>query len=193
MNTREKFIATAERLADQRGPRGFGLDAVLSEVGVSKTTFYKYFNSKDELSAEVVNQCTEQLIKEIRDEFAQRFANEPRACLCNILPIWLRKIREKHWNGCLFSKYCHAYPDEQETLFAVARAFPRAVRSTIEQFARQTGAIDPDKLARQIMIVLQGAATFGFMFKGEEPAREFEADAQALIGQLVLADGDAIA
>ncbi len=184
MNTREKFIATAERLADQRGPRGFGLDAVLSEVGVSKTTFYKYFDSKDELSAEVVNQCTEQLINEIREEFAQRFGNEPKACLSNLLPIWLRKIREKHWNGCLFSKYCHAYPDDKEALFAVARAFPRAVRSTIVQLSRDSGAADPERLARQLTIVLQGAATFGFMFKDEEQAT-CEADAHALMKQLV--------
>jgi len=191
MNTREKFIATAERLADQRGPRGFGLDAVLSEVGVSKTTFYKYFDSKDELSAEVVNQCTEQLINEIREEFAQRFGNEPRDCLCNILPIWLRKIREKHWNGCLFSKFCHAYPDDQEALFAMARVFPRTVRSTIEEFAARLNAENADQLARQITIVLQGAATFGFMFNGEEHDQRFEADAQALIEQLVMMAGKA--
>jgi len=184
MKTRDKFIATAERLADQRGPRGFGLEAVLSEVGVSKTTFYKYFNSKDELSTEVVNLSTEQLIDEIRAEFEQRFGNDPKACLCNILPIWLRKIREKQWNGCLFSKYCHAYPNEHEALFDVARAFPRAVRSTIVQLSRDIGAADPERLARQLTIVLQGAATFSFMFKNEEQTM-CESDAQAVIMHLV--------
>jgi len=58
------------------------------------------------------------------------------------------------------------------------------VRSTIVQLSRDIGAADPERLARQLTIVLQGAATFSFMFKNEEQTM-CESDAQAVIMHLV--------
>ena len=47
--TREKLIDAAIRRFYRDGFRCVGLDQVLSDVGISKTAFYKHFESKEDL------------------------------------------------------------------------------------------------------------------------------------------------
>src|SRR5687768_4545275 len=48
-NARDRLIDTAIDLFYQHGFHAVGLDRVIAETGVTKTTFYKHFESKDDL------------------------------------------------------------------------------------------------------------------------------------------------
>ena len=50
VDTRERLIAAGLDLFYQHGFHATALDRILAEVGTTKTTFYKYFESKDELA-----------------------------------------------------------------------------------------------------------------------------------------------
>ena len=47
--TRERLVRTAHDLFYAEGFSAIGLDRILAEVGVTKTTFYNHFESKDDL------------------------------------------------------------------------------------------------------------------------------------------------
>ena len=47
---RDLIVAVATRLFYKRGIRAVGVDLVIAESGVAKTTLYKHFRSKDALS-----------------------------------------------------------------------------------------------------------------------------------------------
>lgn len=53
-STRQRLIEAAHLIFYRHGFQGVGLDRILAEVGVTKTTFYKYFGSKDDLIVEVL-------------------------------------------------------------------------------------------------------------------------------------------
>lgn len=48
-STRQRLIEAAGRRFYRDGFRMVGLDQILTEVGISKTAFYKHFESKDDL------------------------------------------------------------------------------------------------------------------------------------------------
>src|SRR5215471_14419496 len=48
-NGRERIVAAAVKLFYRRGFGAVGLDQVIAAAGVAKTTFYKHFDSKDDL------------------------------------------------------------------------------------------------------------------------------------------------
>lgn len=48
----ERVLATADRLFYENGIHATGVDTIAAEAGVSKTTMYTYFHTKDELVAE---------------------------------------------------------------------------------------------------------------------------------------------
>ena len=54
--TRERLIEAAQTEFYQGGFQAVGLDAILRVVGVTKTTFYKHFESKDDLIVAVDDQ-----------------------------------------------------------------------------------------------------------------------------------------
>ena len=58
-NAREKLLHVAIDLFYKHGFHAVGLDRVIAEVGVTKTTFYKHFESKDDLLEAAIRQRDE--------------------------------------------------------------------------------------------------------------------------------------
>src|ERR1700754_4581218 len=56
---RERLIATAVNLFYRHGFGDIGIDQVIATAGVTKTTFYKHFESKDELMVAAVKKRDE--------------------------------------------------------------------------------------------------------------------------------------
>jgi len=56
-STRERLVLAAHDLFYAEGFHAVGLDRILAEVGVTKTTFYNHFASKDDLVLEVLVQA----------------------------------------------------------------------------------------------------------------------------------------
>ena len=52
--TRDRLIKAADDLFYQEGFHAVGLDRVISAVGVTKTTFYNHFESKEHLILEML-------------------------------------------------------------------------------------------------------------------------------------------
>ena len=53
-STREKLLDRATDLFYTYGIHAVGLDRILKDVGVTKTTFYNHFESKDDMTCEVL-------------------------------------------------------------------------------------------------------------------------------------------
>ena len=70
--TRQRLTETAARRFYRDGFRNVGLDQILDEVGISKTAFYKHFQSKDDLMVAVLGHMNgwlqDNLRKMIREE-----------------------------------------------------------------------------------------------------------------------------
>src|SRR6266576_3100662 len=54
--TRQRLTEAAARRFYRDGFRNVGIDQVLADVGISKTAFYKHFESKDDLLLAAVDQ-----------------------------------------------------------------------------------------------------------------------------------------
>ena len=70
--TRQRLIEAAGRRFYRDGFRMVGLDQILAEVGISKTAFYKHFESKDDLVLAALADHD----REMQDTFR---ATDPRA------------------------------------------------------------------------------------------------------------------
>src|SRR5271155_1824690 len=51
VDVRERILETASALFYQRGVRAVGVDLVVEEAGVAKTSLYRHFRTKDDLIA----------------------------------------------------------------------------------------------------------------------------------------------
>lgn len=71
MERRLEIILTSERLFKENGYSNTSVDAIITEIGVAKGTFYYYFKSKEKVLEAIVEHSLEQII-----EMAEHIAND---------------------------------------------------------------------------------------------------------------------
>lgn len=68
---RERLLASARRHAIDGGPEKTSLETLTSEAGISKSSFYKFFESKEALFLEVAAQWEQYILRHIVETFEQ--------------------------------------------------------------------------------------------------------------------------
>jgi AcrR family transcriptional regulator len=64
--TRQRLLDIALRLFAENGFHATLVDDIAREAGVSRATFYQYFNSRDQVVVELVEECGAELMRVVR-------------------------------------------------------------------------------------------------------------------------------
>src|SRR5260370_11093378 len=80
VSARERILATASELFYREGIRAIGVDTVVERSGVSKTSLYRLFESKDALITAFAAE-QDRLIWAWWDRVVEQHADDPRALL----------------------------------------------------------------------------------------------------------------
>src|ERR1700682_641553 len=80
LSARERILATASDLFYHEGIRAIGVDTVVERSGVSKTSLYRLFESKDALIAAFAAE-QDRLFWARWDRMEEQHADDPRALL----------------------------------------------------------------------------------------------------------------
>ena len=155
--TRDKLITAANRLFYEHGFHATGLDQIIDEVGVSKTAFYKHFESKDDLAIAVLQERDKQETAEWIGIMKDRGRGDPCAeimALFDLLEEWLDR---PDFKGCMFLKAASEYPSPSDPVHQAAMVHGQNLFRELELRATRGGAADPKALASQLMLVLTGA------------------------------------
>src|SRR5262245_61506309 len=158
---RERILATAFRLFYARGPRGVGVDTVISESGAAKATLYKHFPHKDDLVLAYLDRIDQVWLAQLR--LAARAAgNDPRAQLVGLFDALATACRRDGYHGWAFINTA-AESDPGGEVHARTVEHKNLVRAWVSELARRTPATDPDGLARQLTLLLDGGLSAGVL------------------------------
>lgn len=156
-NTRERLIDAAGTRFYRDGFRNVGLDQILDDVGITKTAFYKHFESKDDLMVEVLNQQSAWLqnhfLNVIREHGGESAVGQLRALFDGLQQI----IEADGFHGCIFVNASMEFPIPHEPAHQAAMRNRSAVEQLIHGIAERAGASDPQALARELVLVMEGA------------------------------------
>jgi AcrR family transcriptional regulator len=133
---REEIIAAARELYETKGLGHTTVKDITDYVGVTRSLFYRYFQDKDEITAEVLDAYVDEFIEGLRYWNAQReFGNVEKA-----LEDILRYFRNAILSGDSFRRSLASY--ENTALYlrftnCVADRIARyIVNSTVKEYAR---------------------------------------------------------
>lgn len=155
--TRERIISAANALFYNDGIRGVSVDAVAAKAGITKRTLYYHFTSKDELVAAYLAGRDQPNLALFRKWFAEADGGLP-AKVEAIFRNLARSARHPKWKGCGFlrtSAELANMPGHPAIKIGAAhkKKFEEWLRATFEA----EGIADPLRLARQILLLLDGA------------------------------------
>ena len=177
---RDHLVDTALRLFCQHGFHATGIDRILAESGVAKMTLYKHFKSKDELILAVLRRRDEQFRNWFMRAVEQR-AKTPRDRLLAIFDALDEWFTGKDFTGCTFINASAEFADHDDPIHAVAAEHKRLVLAYVRDLAAAAGAADPDTLARELALLVEGAIVLAHVTGQADTARQAQKAAKTIL------------
>jgi AcrR family transcriptional regulator len=180
LDVRERILQTASELFYRRGVRAVGVDLVVEEAGVAKTSLYRHFRTKDELIAAFLAREDEDFWA-TWDRVAEREGDDAARELEAHLDWIGERIGRPHYRGCPQLNVAAEFPDRDHPARKVATAHKRELRRRLEDIAARLGVQDPDVLGGQLSLLINGAFVSSQVLTPGEATQLLRGSAQALI------------
>jgi AcrR family transcriptional regulator len=178
-SARERLLATAGRLFYERGFLAVGVDEIVAESGVAKMTLYRHFPSKDDLVAAYLKGADEAFSSWFDRALAT--TRNPRDKIMAVFTALGALAQSAQCLGCTFQMTASEYPDPRHPAHKIAVAHKKEARRRFATLAEQAGLREPDALADQLLMLMDGAWVAARMFPRSNPARHVAAAAEALL------------
>jgi AcrR family transcriptional regulator len=176
---RDDLVEAALGLFRREGFHATGIDRILAEAGVAKMTLYHHFRSKDELILAALRLRDERF----RNDFmrrVERSAQTPAARLLAIFDV-LEDFCRNEPGGCTFINACAEYGDPESPIHRAAAEHKRMLLEFVTGLAVDSGAREPESLARQLCILVDGAIVTAQVTRDPTAAAEAGRVAQRLL------------
>ncbi len=177
---RDRILETASALFYRRGVRAVGVDLVVEEAGVAKTSLYRHFKTKDDLIAAFLEREDKDFWR-CWDSVAQRQPTDAKAELEAQLTWIGERVGRPNYRGCPQLNVAAEFPDPAHPARAVATAHKNELRRRLKQIAERLRARRPDELASQLSLLINGAFVSSQIFSADEATPVLLAASRALI------------
>src|SRR5215471_16854413 len=155
-SARGRLLSAATHLFCKNGINATGIDAIIEEAGTAKTTLYKLFGSKTNL----VHAVLESEGKQWREWFIgaiEAGGGDAETKLARIFPALKSWFGEERFYGCPFINAVGEHDKNAKQFRAIAMKHKKVVLAHIEKLAGEMGAAEPDVLAHQLALLIDGA------------------------------------
>jgi AcrR family transcriptional regulator len=153
---RARILAVARELFYRDGIRAVGVDAIAEAAGTNKMTLYRHFASKDELVADYLRESARHAAANW-DRLEAEHPGDPLAQLRG----WIARMAERVGNaderGCPLVNAAVELPEKTHPARRVIEEFKTAERAWLIRVCRASGLRDPELLADELHMLLEGA------------------------------------
>lgn len=177
---REKILETASTLFYRRGVRAVGVDLVVAEAGVAKTSLYRHFRTKDDLVAAFLAREDEDFWG-TWDRVADTHKDDARAELDAHLEWIGERVGRPNYRGCPQINVAAEFPEADHPARKVAAAHKLELRHRLKGIAERLGIGRPDELAGQLALLINGAFVSSQMLETGEAIPLLRQAAHALL------------
>ena len=169
----ERILAAADKLFYTQGILAVGVDTIAAEAGVSKRTLYNHYPSKDALIAAYLTARF------------RHIAPSDAPAAEQILGVFdrLEKVfNSTGFRGCPFVNAVAEIGDPKHAASGIAVQFKEQRRQWFRALLKRLGVKDPDAVAIQMQILVDGAIATALVRNDPAVARSARAAAEVLLG-----------
>lgn len=181
---RDELVGKALAIFYAYGFHATGMDRLVEQTGISKTSMYKYFRSKDDLILAALRlrdaQFRDWLFGRMRE--LGRTPREQLLALYDALGEW---CSDPGFRGCVFVKAVAEFQEPDHPVRAEAAAHKALLLEHLRSLATEAGAAEPAVLARQLLILQEGAVVAGQVEGCRAATAQAKAAAEILLDRAV--------
>jgi AcrR family transcriptional regulator len=177
---RQRILMVARDLFYERGVRAVGVDEIAEAAGTNKMTLYRHFASKDLLVAECLRQFAQQAEAEW-DRLAAGYSGNPRAELTAWLAAVTDHILAAGGRGCALANAAVELAEKDHPARKVIEEVKRAQRDRLVRLCRAAVLHEPEFLADELFLLLEGARVSAQSVGRDGPAARLVRMGEAII------------
>lgn len=179
--TAERVLATASRLFYAHGVRAVGVEWIVADSGVAKTSLYRHFQTKDDLVAAFLEREDREFWMQW-DEVVKAAAGDPMRELMALLDWIGQRVSRDGYRGCPQINVAAEFSDPDHPARKIRARHKAAMFERLRTLVRRIDASRADDVAYQIALLLDGAFTSDGRLSRVGAARILQSAARALIG-----------
>ncbi len=177
---RDELVQNALKAFYAGGFHAIGMDRLAKETGVSKTAIYKHFRTKDDLILATLRLRDEQfrnwLVRRV-----EALANDPKGRLLAIFTALGEWFDEPEFKSCMFIKASSEYQDRDNPIHQTSAEHKKLLLKYFTQIANEAALPNAEALARQLLILKEGAIVLAHLHGAETVANDARRAAETLI------------
>ena len=177
---RDELVQKSLKIFYRNGFHATGMDMLAAETGISKTSMYKHFRTKEDLILAALRLRDEKfrnwLIRRIEE--LGKTPEEQLIALFDALKEW---FAQPEYRGCMFIKASAEYQESSDPIHAQAAEHKRLLFNHFHQLAKRAGATNPASLARQLLLLKEGAVVTAHLGYSKNPAGDAKRAARLLV------------
>jgi AcrR family transcriptional regulator len=167
LDVRQRILDTASTLFYHRGVRAVGVDLVVQEAAVAKTSLYRYFPTKDDLVVAFLEREDLEFWA-LWDGVAKRHADDPAGELAAHMRWIGERLARARYRGCPQINVAAEFAEPDHPARQVSQRHMRALRGRLRDIAKRLHAPLPDRLAAQLTVLVNGAFVSSALLSPEE-------------------------
>jgi AcrR family transcriptional regulator len=178
-SARQRLLAAAGELFYENGINTVGIDRIIEHAGVAKASLYDCFGSKEELVRAYLQERSEARRARLNERLARY--DDPVDQILAVFDLLAELSAQPDYRGCAFARASAdaSASDKVKSAVSESRTF---ILEKFTDLCRLAGAADPDLLAKQLVLLYDGATTSAYL----DGNRDAAATARALAVQVLV-------
>jgi AcrR family transcriptional regulator len=178
---RDRLFSAAINLFYRNGIRAVSVDAIAAEAGTTKVTFYRVFESKDDLVVQVLEEQSRRFWQ-WWDGVVAEYPGQPRKQIEELMARFRDEIiSDDHCRGCAVANAAVEIVEDDHPAKAVIAKHKVEIARRLRELCRQMGARQPDVLGDALSLLYSGAFSARLSYDGREQIKAVSAAATALL------------
>lgn len=180
-DTQHRILTTAEALIYQNGIHATGMDLLVKTSGVARKSIYRHFENKDQVAAAALNARDVRWLAWFRQECDK--ADSPEARILRMFTVLKGWFTSEGYRGCAFINTAGEVGDPDDPIRRIAKHHKQKLFDYTLELAGQLDIEQPAALARQLLVLMEGAITVSRVMGDHDAADTARDVAQLLLKQ----------
>jgi AcrR family transcriptional regulator len=180
---KERIMTTACRLFYEQGYQATGINQIIEEAQIAKSSLYQHFASKELLLNEYLLTHRTQWQADIAD-FTAHLADGQEKLLA-FFDFRKQRVEKQHFKGCTFSRVVYELPNLNESSAEIIRAHKNGTKAFITDQLKAIKNPYPaealNEMASMIFNLSEGAVLNSTLFNTSQPLD----DSKKMVAQIL--------
>jgi len=177
--TRDIILDVTEKLIYKSGIAATGMDLLVKTAGVSRKSIYRYFANKEALTLAALQRRDVRWMHWFTTAVGQ--AETPADRLLNLFTVLKSWFDAEGFRGCAFINTSGETGDPQDPVRLIAKDHKQKLLDYLCELCTEHGTDDPQTLAKQLLILIEGAITVALVMGDHSAADNAQCMARKLL------------